>query len=503
MTTDAGRVHRGRAARRPHDRRAAHRRRRALPRRLRRRRHLRLAPHQAPRARPSRPGRRSTPSTFGTELLDVPLDTWPAHYPQRRPGPLPHPGRRARAAHRDAHPHRHRRGLRRQHPPAAARRPAAPLRRGHPGHRHRPPRQGPVRGPRPRRGRLRGGGRPQGHVVRRPRHRLREPDRRRSTSSAMLARMGFGQPGGPGGVDVERALPDDIDVEPRAHRRPHDPGAASSRSRRSTPSPGPRTWLSDPDLVAGDGEAAGLVSYIRADETPHVEYLKTALTEMRDRTWVGTGGKQHAGHRDDRHALGPRPRAVASAPAGPQTRKADPRRGRALVPPARRRRRHPRRVPLARAPTPRQRPSRMKFGIFYEHQLPRPWEEDSERQLIQDALEQVELADKLGFDVVWEVEHHFLEEYSHSSAPEVFLAAAQPAHQGHPPRPRHHPDRARLQPPGPHRRAGRHARPRVQRPGRVRLRRVVVRGRAGRLRHRPGRQARGVARGPRGRHLAA
>jgi alkanesulfonate monooxygenase SsuD/methylene tetrahydromethanopterin reductase-like flavin-dependent oxidoreductase (luciferase family) len=66
----------------------------------------------------------------------------------------------------------------------------------------------------------------------------------------------------------------------------------------------------------------------------------------------------------------------------------------------------------------------MKFGIFYEHQLPRPWEEDSERQLLQDALDQVELADKLGFDVVWEVEHHFLEEYSHSSAPEVFLAAA-------------------------------------------------------------------------------
>ncbi|MBA3654038.1 MAG: LLM class flavin-dependent oxidoreductase [Actinobacteria bacterium] len=65
----------------------------------------------------------------------------------------------------------------------------------------------------------------------------------------------------------------------------------------------------------------------------------------------------------------------------------------------------------------------MKFGIFYEHQLPRPWADDSEQQLINDALEQVELADKLGFDVVWEVEHHFLEEYSHSSAPEVFLAA--------------------------------------------------------------------------------
>jgi alkanesulfonate monooxygenase SsuD/methylene tetrahydromethanopterin reductase-like flavin-dependent oxidoreductase (luciferase family) len=36
----------------------------------------------------------------------------------------------------------------------------------------------------------------------------------------------------------------------------------------------------------------------------------------------------------------------------------------------------------------------------------------------------VELADRLGIDYVWEVEHHFLEEYSHSSAPEVFLAAA-------------------------------------------------------------------------------
>ena len=46
-------------------------------------------------------------------------------------------------------------------------------------------------------------------------------------------------------------------------------------------------WLADPDLVAGDGQAAELVAYIRADETPHVEYLKTALTEMRDRTWVG------------------------------------------------------------------------------------------------------------------------------------------------------------------------------------------------------------------------
>ncbi len=66
----------------------------------------------------------------------------------------------------------------------------------------------------------------------------------------------------------------------------------------------------------------------------------------------------------------------------------------------------------------------MKFGIFYEHQLPRPWQEDSEYRLLQESLEQIELADRLGFDYAWEVEHHFLEEYSHSSAPEVFLAAA-------------------------------------------------------------------------------
>ncbi|MEE9415185.1 MAG: LLM class flavin-dependent oxidoreductase, partial [Acidimicrobiales bacterium] len=66
----------------------------------------------------------------------------------------------------------------------------------------------------------------------------------------------------------------------------------------------------------------------------------------------------------------------------------------------------------------------MKFGVFYEHQLPRPWSEDDEYQLLQEALEQVVLADGLGFDYAWEVEHHFLDEYSHSSAPEVFLAAA-------------------------------------------------------------------------------
>src|SRR6266571_2499533 len=66
----------------------------------------------------------------------------------------------------------------------------------------------------------------------------------------------------------------------------------------------------------------------------------------------------------------------------------------------------------------------MKFGIFYELQLPRPWLPGGELALYQNALDQVELADRLGYDYAWEVEHHFLEEYSHSPAPEVFLGAA-------------------------------------------------------------------------------
>lgn len=65
----------------------------------------------------------------------------------------------------------------------------------------------------------------------------------------------------------------------------------------------------------------------------------------------------------------------------------------------------------------------MKFGIFYELSVPRPWGQESERTVINNALEQVRLADELGFDQVWAVEHHFLEEYSHCSAPELFLTA--------------------------------------------------------------------------------
>jgi alkanesulfonate monooxygenase SsuD/methylene tetrahydromethanopterin reductase-like flavin-dependent oxidoreductase (luciferase family) len=66
----------------------------------------------------------------------------------------------------------------------------------------------------------------------------------------------------------------------------------------------------------------------------------------------------------------------------------------------------------------------MRFGVFYELQLPRPWNPGDEHRLFKDAVEQVVLADELGIDYAWAVEHHFLDEYSHCSAPEVFLSAA-------------------------------------------------------------------------------
>ncbi len=55
------------------------------------------------------------------------------------------------------------------------------------------------------------------------------------------------------------------------------------------------TVLSDRELVAGDGEAATIVSYIRADEAPHVAWLRTAISEMRDRTWIGSSGRLYPG----------------------------------------------------------------------------------------------------------------------------------------------------------------------------------------------------------------
>jgi len=65
----------------------------------------------------------------------------------------------------------------------------------------------------------------------------------------------------------------------------------------------------------------------------------------------------------------------------------------------------------------------MKFGTFYQQQMPRPWDDGVEAKNFADHIEQAVVADELGFNSVWVTEHHFLEEYSHSSAPEIFLGA--------------------------------------------------------------------------------
>ena len=140
----------------------------------------------------------------------------------------------------------------------------------------------------------------------------------------------------------------------------------------------------------------------------------------------------------------------------------------------------------------------MKFGIFYELQLPRPWEPGGEHRLYQNALDQVELADRLGYDYAWEVEHHFLEEYSHSPAPEVFLGAASQRTKnirlchGIMQLTTTHPARCR--------RAHRRARPRLERPGRVRHRRERQHHRAGAVRRRLRREAGDLGGGDPGHH---
>ena len=65
----------------------------------------------------------------------------------------------------------------------------------------------------------------------------------------------------------------------------------------------------------------------------------------------------------------------------------------------------------------------MKFGVMYEISVTRPWTRESEKTVYDRALEQVKLADELGYDYVWAVEHHFLEEYSHCTSPELILTA--------------------------------------------------------------------------------
>ena len=112
---------------------------------------------------------------------------------------------------------------------------------------------------------------------------------------AMLARMGFGQPGGPGGIDVARALPDDIDINLELIANLMIRVLLIEIQAFHTFA-WAEEWLADPDLVAGDGQAAELVSYIRADETP-ARRSTSRPPSPRCATAPGSGasGKTYAG----------------------------------------------------------------------------------------------------------------------------------------------------------------------------------------------------------------
>lgn len=65
----------------------------------------------------------------------------------------------------------------------------------------------------------------------------------------------------------------------------------------------------------------------------------------------------------------------------------------------------------------------MKLSLFYELTTDDPNVPGAVQQRFNEAIEQCELADQLGFTGVWAVEHHFLPGYSSMSCPEIFLAA--------------------------------------------------------------------------------
>lgn len=119
----------------------------------------------------------------------------------------------------------------------------------------------------------------------------------------MLERMGISQPGSGGKIDparmradtlANRALSNDVDfdLESLLARMISLLFIEISAFHAFTWA---QTILDDTDRVAGDGAAGDIITYIRADETPHVAYLKTVLTEVRDRTVIGDSGRKHAG----------------------------------------------------------------------------------------------------------------------------------------------------------------------------------------------------------------
>jgi alkanesulfonate monooxygenase SsuD/methylene tetrahydromethanopterin reductase-like flavin-dependent oxidoreductase (luciferase family) len=128
----------------------------------------------------------------------------------------------------------------------------------------------------------------------------------------------------------------------------------------------------------------------------------------------------------------------------------------------------------------------MKLALFYEIPVARPWSRHSEHEAYKNVVEQAVLGEQAGFHSLWTVEHHFLEEFSHCSNPEILYghiaAKTSKLRLGYGvrllPRPYNHP--------GAHRRVGRSARPALRRARRVRHRPLRDARRARGLRDRPG-----------------
>ncbi|BBP00842.1 LLM class flavin-dependent oxidoreductase [Sulfuriferula nivalis] len=86
----------------------------------------------------------------------------------------------------------------------------------------------------------------------------------------------------------------------------------------------------------------------------------------------------------------------------------------------------------------------MQLDLFYEISQP-PQIQRTEAQAFEQSMQEITLADSLGFGTAWLVEHHFMRSYSHSSKPDLVLAALSQRTQnirlglGVTPLPYHHP----------------------------------------------------------------
>ena len=254
--------------------------------------------------------------------------------------------------------------------------------------------------------------------------------------------------------------------------------------------------LDDPTLCAGDGAAADLVRYIRSDETPHVEYLRTAITEVRDRT-VRTDRRRRDPRRDvHRRTLDNATAPTRSARAGPQAIEL-----------------FDREVARALDGVAGGDDILEEFHALADDDLPsRCGAREVRRLLRAPAAAAVGGAQRVPADPgraradrARRLARHRLRVGGRAPLPRGVLALERArgvprrgvaAHEAHPPRARHRADAAAVQPSRRASPSGSHARPRVGRARRLRHRRVVVGSRARRLPHRPHAQARDVGGGP-------